>query len=123
MIAACSKITIDEPQGNNAIIDEAPETLVVGFEDDETRIQLNEDKKSVWTKGDCVSVFYRSDANQQWQYTGDGDVIKGVRLRGNACEQVAGLVYINSSTPKREWLTIAVSHTLLLVVLLLNIEV
>ena len=187
MIAACSKITIDEPQGNNAIIDEAPETLVVGFEDDDTRIQLNEDMKSVWTKGDCVSVFYRSDANQQWQYTGEtgervaelsrvdegvateamkrvvvvypynenyyintetygveaslpavqhymedsygvdgnmmissgefnqvalksvygwlklqvtgaGDVIKGVRLRGNAGEQVAGLVYINSST-------------------------
>ena len=71
MIAACSKITIDEPQGNNAIIDETPETLVVGFEDDDTRIQLNEDMKSVWTKGDLVSVFYRSDANQQWQYTGE----------------------------------------------------
>ena len=49
MIAACSKITVDEPHGSNAIIDEAPETLVVGFEDDDTRIQLNEVMKSVWT--------------------------------------------------------------------------
>jgi hypothetical protein len=48
-----------------------PETLTVAFEQDaETRIQL-QDVKTVWTKGDLVSVFYRSDANQKWQYTGE----------------------------------------------------
>ena len=53
------------------IVDEAPETLVVGFEGDDTRIQLNEAQKTVWTNGDLVSVFYRSDANQKWQYRGE----------------------------------------------------
>ena len=71
MFAACSKDAISEQQGIQPIVDEAPTTLTVGFEDDETRIQLNEAQKTVWTNGDLVSVFYRSNANQQWQYTGE----------------------------------------------------
>ena len=71
MFAACSKDAINEPIGIQPIVDEAPEALTVGFEDDETRIQLNEAQKTVWTEGDLVSVFYRSDANQKWQYTGE----------------------------------------------------
>ncbi len=70
MFAACSKDAINEQTGIQPIVDEAPEALTVGFEDDETRIQLNEAQKTVWTEGDLVSVFYRSDANQKWQYTG-----------------------------------------------------
>ena len=71
LFAACSKDAIDEQQGIQNIVDEAPATLTVGFEDDETRIQLNEAQKTVWTNGDLVSVFYRSDANQQWKYDGE----------------------------------------------------
>ena len=71
LFAACSKDALDEQQGIQNIVDEAPATLAVGFEDDETRIQLNEAQKTVWTNGDLVSVFYRSNANQQWQYTGE----------------------------------------------------
>ena len=48
---------------------DAPETLTVSFEED-TRIQLNENQKTVWTEGDLVSVFYRSNANQKWQFQG-----------------------------------------------------
>ena len=70
MLAACSKDAINEQSITNPF-DEAPETLTVGFEDDQTRIELNEAQKTVWTKGDLVSVFYRSDANQKWQYTGE----------------------------------------------------
>lgn len=47
---------------------EVPETLTVSFEES-SRIQLNEGK-TVWTTGDLVSVFYRSDANQQWKFNG-----------------------------------------------------
>ena len=46
-----------------------PETLTVSFEDADSRIQL-QDGKTVWTAGDLVSVFYRSDANQKWQFQG-----------------------------------------------------
>ena len=70
LFAACTQdIVVDVT--NPTIADNTPETLVVGFEDDETRIQLNEAQKTVWTSGDLVSVFYRSDANQKWQYTGE----------------------------------------------------
>ena len=71
MFAACSKDAINKQQSIQNIVDKTPETLVVGFEDDMTRIQLNEDRRTIWTKGDCVSVFYRSDANQKWQYNGE----------------------------------------------------
>ena len=65
---ACTQNPIEE---QSAIRTDAPETLRVGFEDNETRIQLNEAQKTVWTKDDLVSVFYRSDANQKWQYQGE----------------------------------------------------
>ncbi len=67
--AACEQAPIEE---QSAIRQEASETITVGFEgDDDTRIQLNEAQKTVWTKGDLVSVFYRSNANQQWKYDGE----------------------------------------------------
>ena len=65
---ACTQETIDE---QTAIRVDAPETIKVGFEDSETRIQLNEAQKTVWTKDDLVSVFYLSNANQKWQYQGE----------------------------------------------------
>ena len=65
---ACTQNPIEE---QSAIRTDAPETIRVGFEDDETRIQLNSAQKTVWTKNDLVSVFYRSDANQKWQYQGE----------------------------------------------------
>ena len=65
MFASC---IIDEM--HDAAIDiETPETLTVSF-DEESRIQLREGK-TVWTNGDLVSVFYRSNANQKWQYKGE----------------------------------------------------
>lgn len=69
LFVACSKDAINEPAG---IILDDNRTLTVSFEGDaeDTRIQLNEEKKSVWTEGDLLSVFYRSTTNEQWQFTG-----------------------------------------------------
>ena len=50
---------------------DTPDIITVGFEGDDTRIQLNEAQKTVWTKGDQVSVFYKSDANQKYEYRGE----------------------------------------------------
>ena len=66
--AACNTDALDERQSGK-VGDFAPETITVGFEDDQTRIQLQYGK-TVWTKDDEVSVFYLSDANQKWQYKG-----------------------------------------------------
>ena len=65
MFAAC---VTDETQ--DVAVELAPETLTVSFEDADSRIQL-QNGKTVWTKGDLVSVFYRSNANQKWQYQGE----------------------------------------------------
>ena len=66
--AACEQAPIEE---QSAVRQDAPETITVGFEGEETRIKLNEAQKTVWNKGDLVSVFYRSNANQQWKYNGE----------------------------------------------------
>ena len=80
---ACTQETIDE---QSTIRIDAPETIKVGFEDSETRIQLNEAQKTVWTKNDLVSVFYKSNANQKWEY------------RGETGERVAELYRVDAST-------------------------
>ena len=66
--AACTQNEVEEFSANRA---DVPETLTVGFEGGDTRIELNETLKTVWTEGDEVSVFYRSDINQRWQYQGE----------------------------------------------------
>ena len=66
--AACTQNEVEELSANRA---DVPETLTVGFEGADTRIELNEALKTVWTEGDEVSVFYRSDINQRWQYQGE----------------------------------------------------
>ena len=79
---ACDQETIGK---QSAICADVPETITVGFEGDQTRIQLNEEQKTVWTKGDLTSVFYRSDANQKWQYQGEtGERIGDLKRVENA---------------------------------------
>ena len=65
---ACTQNDIEEFAANRA---DVPETLTVGFEGSDTRIQLNEAQKTVWNAGDEVSVFYNSNFNQKWQYQGE----------------------------------------------------
>ena len=82
--AACTQNDIEELSANRQ---DVPETLTVGFEgaDDDTRIQLNETQKTVWTKDDLVSVFYRSNANQKWQYQGEtGERVGNLRRVADA---------------------------------------
>ena len=67
--AACEQAPIEE---QSAILQDATKSITVGFEgDDDTRIQLNEAQKTVWTEGDHVSVFYRSTVNEEWQFMGE----------------------------------------------------
>ena len=64
LFAAC---TTDQTADMQPI--DAPETLTVSFEED-TRIQLNEAQKTVWTEGDLVSVFYKSYDNLKFKFDG-----------------------------------------------------
>ena len=62
LFAACTTDTTKD------IAIEAPEILTASFEED-TRIQLM-NGKTVWNTGDLVSVFYKSDANDCYKFTG-----------------------------------------------------
>ncbi|MBR2975777.1 MAG: hypothetical protein IKC57_02915, partial [Alistipes sp.] len=64
---ACTQNEVEELTANRA---DAPETLTVGFEGGDTRIELNETLKTVWTEGDEVSVFYQSYENTRWAFQG-----------------------------------------------------
>ena len=88
--AACEQALVEE---QSAICPDVPETITVGFEGDDTRIQLNGAQKTVWTKGDQVSVFYFSDANQLWQYNGETGSRTANLKRVNAGEPTAQTTY------------------------------
>ena len=67
VFAACST---DTTQDLAPEIPTAPDELQVSFDEEDTRIQLGENGAPVWTEGDLVSVFYRSNANDKWQFQG-----------------------------------------------------
>ena len=103
MFAACTTDITED------VTVDIPETLTVSFENEDSRIQLD-NGKTVWTKGDLVSVFYRSNANQQWQYQGEtGERIGNLKRldAGSATREMDRVVvvypynenyYINPST-------------------------
>ncbi|MBR5206550.1 MAG: leucine-rich repeat domain-containing protein, partial [Alistipes sp.] len=69
--AACTQNDVEELTANRQTL---PDTLTVGFEGGDTRIQLNEAQKTVWNAGDEVSVFFQSYTNMKWTFQGeDGD--------------------------------------------------
>lgn len=70
LFVSCSKERIDISDGFEIDVKDSPEVLIVDFEDSETRVQL-QNHRTVWTKDDQVSVFYLSNANQRWKYTGE----------------------------------------------------
>ncbi|MBR5205546.1 MAG: leucine-rich repeat domain-containing protein, partial [Alistipes sp.] len=84
---ACTHNDVEELATNRA---DVPDTLTIGFESDDTRIQLNEAQKTVWNENDNITVFYHSDANQKWQFQGE----TGDRQGEFKCTQNA-----ESSTP------------------------
>ena len=73
LFAACTTDTTQD------VAVEVPDTIEVSFEEN-SRIQLSEGK-TVWTQNDLVSVFYRSDANQQWKFQGNTGDRSGILKR------------------------------------------
>lgn len=87
----------------NATQDLAPEApttldvLYVSFDEEDTRIQLGEDGRPVWTEGDLVSVFYRSNSNDKYLFTGKtGDMEGSIELveEGIATQETTKIIAI-----------------------------
>ena len=91
IFAAC----VTDSAQDSVIKNEAPESLTISFEDD-SRIQL-QNGKTVWSKGDLVSVFYRSNANQKWQYQGETGERSGSITRvtnAGATQELSNIVIV-----------------------------
>ena len=90
---ACTQNDVEELTDNRVAL---PETITGGFEGGDTRIELNEALKTVWTEGDEVSVFYRSYENMRWAFQGEtGDRSGELRLvSGEAGEQTMDNVVV-----------------------------
>ena len=93
LFAACAT---DATQDLAPEIPTSPDELYVSF-DEESRVQLNAECKTVWTKDDLVSVFYRSNANQKWQFQGNTGDTEGTLKRidaGTATQQTTQIVAV-----------------------------
>ena len=80
LFAACSKDGVNEISNDRGHA--IPSVLYASIDtEDETRMQLDELQKTVWTEGDLVSVFYYCNGNTPFEFkgkTGDRDGRLGV---------------------------------------------
>ena len=93
---ACTQNEVEELTANRA---DVPETLTVGFEGGDTRVELNEALKTIWSKGDEVSVYFYSDANQKWQYQGETGERLGTLRRVDASVATTQTDYVVVAYP------------------------
>ncbi len=94
VFAACSTDATQDVAPEVTVI---PDELYVSFADETSRIQLGENGTPVWTKGDFVSVYYRSDANQKWQFKGETGDTNGTLVRieeGKATQTTTRIVAV-----------------------------
>ena len=93
LFVACST---DPTQDLAPEIPVAPDELYVTFDEEDTRIQLK-NGAPVWTEGDLVSVFYRSNANDKWQFQGNTGDTEGSLKRieqGTATQPTTQIVAV-----------------------------
>ena len=83
VFVACST---DATQDLAPEIPTAPDELHVSFDEEVSRIQLGENGSPVWTKGDLVSVFYKSDGNDCYKFTGATGDRSGTLMRTSVGE-------------------------------------
>lgn len=77
---ACTEVCIDDLCGGTSNV--SPETIYVSLEDDDTRVQLDANGKTVWTAGDELTAFYKSDANSRFAFRGNtGDRNGGFTIK------------------------------------------
>ena len=86
-LAACST---DTTQDLAPEIPTAPDELQVSFDEEDTRIQL-QNGTTVWTAGDLVSVFYRSNAHDKYEFQGETGDTDGILKRISKGTPTVGL--------------------------------
>ena len=83
--------------------------IFVSFEEQsDTRIQLNEECKTVWTKGDLISVFEKNRANACWRYIGATGKRNGAFIPKSSASSTQSLDKVVVVYPYNESYTISV---------------
>lgn len=82
LLFSCTNANIDEHTTN--LINGIPDKVIASLDEEDTRIELNDNFETVWSKGDAVSVFYKSDANNRYSYTGESGEKSGELTRNTA---------------------------------------
>ncbi len=87
--AACSTDTTEDI----AVLPDG--TLRVSFSDDDSRVQLDENSRTVWNEGDQISVFNKTDGNECWRFDGKtGDTVGTIsRVSGSAGGSAIGKIF------------------------------
>ena len=70
LFIACTNADIEEVRDAN-YVNGIPSRVVASIDEEQTRIELNDELNTVWSKGDEVSVFYKSTANNRFSYIGE----------------------------------------------------
>ncbi len=89
MFAACSTDTTEDI----AVLPDG--TLRVSFSEDDSRVQLDENSRTVWNEGDLISVFNKTDGNECWQFDGKtGDSVETIsKVSGSAGGSAIGKIF------------------------------
>ena len=75
MLAACTTDTTED-------IAVLPDGLLrVSFSEDDSRVQLDENSRTVWNEGDLISVFNKTNGNECWQFDGKTGDKRGMLLK------------------------------------------
>ncbi len=99
VFAACST---DSTQDLAPEIPTSPDELYVSFDEEDSRVQLGENGAPVWTEGDLVSVFYRSNSNDKYKFDGKTGDTDGTLTRISSGVASVGLEKIVAVYPYSE---------------------
>lgn len=78
LFAACS---VDSFEDVPIQTTDSSDEIYVSFDEDDSRVQLSEAGEPVWTRGDLISVFNRSNANDKYKFAGvTGDTSGTLKL-------------------------------------------
>ena len=83
LFVGCVNSIINE-MGGVSYLNGIPDRVMVSLAEEMTRVELDEAVQTVWTKGDEVSVFYTTTANNRFSYAGETGAVSGELVRETA---------------------------------------
>ena len=96
ILCGCTNADINEICGT-ATNGSIPQRIATSLDGGDTRIELNNNLETVWSAGDAVSVFYKSNANNKYRYSGETGAKSGelvLETQANGTQTMSDIVAI-----------------------------